>query len=164
SCHLFGPVGSASDRSARLVGTTGSECFFRAVRFKYAGHETLLSNAFRIMNIQDSITSNWNMDTSVRSHLNGSIYSLSDVFNMCIYSSVSIGDDCMTHWVLLRCDSTGDLYPVTKPSTIPHAFLISQYTWHQRLGHPESEVLRRLLSNNLISCTKEKPPVLCHVC
>nr|GFC23963.1 ribonuclease H-like domain-containing protein [Tanacetum cinerariifolium] len=32
--------------------------------------------------------------------------------------------------------STGDLYPVTKPSIIPHAFLSSQYTWHQRLGHP----------------------------
>nr|GEU72761.1 ribonuclease H-like domain-containing protein [Tanacetum cinerariifolium] len=70
----------------------------------------------------------------------------------------------MTHRVLLRCDSTGDLYPVTKPSTIPHAFLTSQYTWHQRLRHPRSEVLRRLLSSNLISCTKEKPTVLFHAC
>nr|GEY74033.1 hybrid signal transduction histidine kinase M [Tanacetum cinerariifolium] len=33
--------------------------------------------------------------------------------------------------------STRDLYPITKPSTIPHAFLAIQYTWHQRLGHPE---------------------------
>nr|GEY58837.1 hybrid signal transduction histidine kinase M [Tanacetum cinerariifolium] len=31
--------------------------------------------------------------------------------------------DFITRRVLLRCDSTGDLYPVTKPSTIPHAFL-----------------------------------------
>ncbi|GKB82765.1 ribonuclease H-like domain-containing protein [Tanacetum coccineum] len=31
--------------------------------------------------------------------------------------------DFMTRRVLLRCDSIGDLYPVTKPSTIPHAFL-----------------------------------------
>nr|GEU45744.1 retrotransposon protein, putative, Ty1-copia subclass [Tanacetum cinerariifolium] len=44
--------------------------------------------------------------------------------------------DFITRQVLLRCDSTGDLYTVTKPSTIPHAFLTSQYTWHQRLGHP----------------------------
>ncbi|GKE86242.1 ribonuclease H-like domain-containing protein [Tanacetum coccineum] len=51
-----------------------------------------------------------------------------------------------------------------KPSTIPHAFLTNQYTWHQRLGHPGSKVLRRLLSSNSISCTKEKPPVLCHAC
>ncbi|GKG41254.1 hypothetical protein Tco_0470466, partial [Tanacetum coccineum] len=44
--------------------------------------------------------------------------------------------------VLLGCDSTRDLYPVTAPSQIPHAFLVSQYKWHQRLGHPRSEVLR----------------------
>ncbi|GKB54896.1 ribonuclease H-like domain-containing protein, partial [Tanacetum coccineum] len=72
--------------------------------------------------------------------------------------------DFMTRQVLLRCDSTEDLYPVTHPSPIPSAFLVSQHTWHQRLGHPGSEVLRRLVSNNVISCNKEKPPVLCHAC
>ncbi|GJX35698.1 ribonuclease H-like domain-containing protein [Tanacetum coccineum] len=50
------------------------------------------------------------------------------------------------------------------PSPIPYAFLVSQHTWHQRLGHPGSDVLRRLVSNNVISCNKEKPPVLCHAC
>ncbi|GKB85156.1 ribonuclease H-like domain-containing protein [Tanacetum coccineum] len=39
-----------------------------------------------------------------------------------------------------------------------------EHTWHQRLGHPGSEVLRRLVSCNLISCNKEKPHVLCHAC
>nr|GEY76594.1 ribonuclease H-like domain-containing protein [Tanacetum cinerariifolium] len=39
-----------------------------------------------------------------------------------------------------------------------------QHTWHQRLGHPGSEVLRRFVSFNFISCTKEKPLVLCHAC
>nr|GFA26490.1 ribonuclease H-like domain-containing protein [Tanacetum cinerariifolium] len=73
-------------------------------------------------------------------------------------------NDFMTRRVLLRCDSTGDLYPVTAPSPIPHAFLVSQHTWHQRLGHQGSDVLRRLVSNNVISCNKEKPPVLCHAC
>ncbi|GJX42805.1 ribonuclease H-like domain-containing protein [Tanacetum coccineum] len=72
--------------------------------------------------------------------------------------------DFLTRRVLLRCDSTGDLYPVTSPSPIPHAFLVSQHTWHQRLGHPGGEVLRRLVSSNFISCNKEKPPVLCHAC
>ncbi|GJS02523.1 ribonuclease H-like domain-containing protein [Tanacetum coccineum] len=66
--------------------------------------------------------------------------------------------DFLTRQVLLRCDSTGDLYPVTTPSSIPHAFL------YQRLGHPGGEVLRRLVSSNFISCNKEKPPVLCHAC
>nr|GEW53933.1 ribonuclease H-like domain-containing protein [Tanacetum cinerariifolium] len=72
--------------------------------------------------------------------------------------------DFITRRVLLRYDSTGDLYPLMKPSTIPHAFLTSQYTWHQRLGHPGSEVLRRLVSSDSISCNKEKLPVLCHAC
>ncbi|GJX19046.1 ribonuclease H-like domain-containing protein, partial [Tanacetum coccineum] len=70
----------------------------------------------------------------------------------------------MTRRVLLRCDSTGDLYPVTAPSLIPHVFLVSQHTWHKRLGHPGSDMLRRLVSNNFISCNKEKPLVLCHAC
>ncbi|GJV89480.1 ribonuclease H-like domain-containing protein [Tanacetum coccineum] len=172
---------------------------------------------------QDPTTGAWNMDTGASSHLNDSVTSVSDVLNMCIYQSVSIGDgyttpvtnfrhsilpiphtplhlnnvltpnivmnliyvrlfvrdnnctvefdtfgfsvkDFMTRRVLLRCDSTGDIYPDTKPSTIPHAFLIYQYTWHQRLGYPRSEVLRRILSSNSISCTKEKPLVLCHAC
>ncbi|GJR29052.1 ribonuclease H-like domain-containing protein [Tanacetum coccineum] len=72
--------------------------------------------------------------------------------------------DFLTRRVLLRCDSTVDLYPVTSLSLIPHSFLISQHTWHQRLGHPISDVLRRLVSNNVISCNKEKPHVLCHAC
>ncbi|GJT33877.1 ribonuclease H-like domain-containing protein [Tanacetum coccineum] len=50
------------------------------------------------------------------------------------------------------------------PSPIPHAFLVSQHTWHQHLGHPGSDVLCRLVSNNILSCNKEKPPVLCHAC
>nr|GEZ40189.1 ribonuclease H-like domain-containing protein [Tanacetum cinerariifolium] len=60
--------------------------------------------------------------------------------------------------------STGDLYLVTAPSSIPSAFLVSLQTWHQRLGHPGSKVMRRLVSNNVISCNKEKPLVLCHAC
>ncbi|GJW00606.1 hypothetical protein Tco_1555857 [Tanacetum coccineum] len=64
--------------------------------------------------------------------------------------------DFLTRRVLLRCDSTGDLYPVTAPSPIPHAFLVSQHTWHQRLGHPGSEVLRRLVSSNVISLIRDE--------
>ncbi|GKC22580.1 receptor-like protein kinase HSL1 [Tanacetum coccineum] len=72
--------------------------------------------------------------------------------------------DFKTRRVLLRCDSTGNLYLVTAPSPIPHAFLVSQHTWHQRLGHPGHDVLRNLVSNNVISCNNEKPPVRCHAC
>nr|GEW33734.1 ribonuclease H-like domain-containing protein [Tanacetum cinerariifolium] len=72
--------------------------------------------------------------------------------------------DFTTCRVLLRCDSTWHLYPVTSPSSIPQAYLVSQYTWHQRLGHPGSKVLRRLISSSFISCNKEKPSVLGHAC
>ncbi|GJV85928.1 ribonuclease H-like domain-containing protein [Tanacetum coccineum] len=70
----------------------------------------------------------------------------------------------MTRRVLLRCDSTGDLYLVTAPSLIPHVFLVSQHTWHQRLTHPGRDVMHHLVSNNFISCNNEKPLVLCHAC
>ncbi|GJU55394.1 reverse transcriptase domain, reverse transcriptase zinc-binding domain protein, partial [Tanacetum coccineum] len=97
----------------------------------------------------DPTLGNWNMDTSASSHLNDSVYSLSDFVRDNNYTVEfdTFGfyvKDFMTRRVLLRYDSTGDLYPVMKPSTIPHAFLTSQYTWNQHLGHPESEVLREM--------------------
>ncbi|GJR15615.1 ribonuclease H-like domain-containing protein [Tanacetum coccineum] len=35
---------------------------------------------------------------------------------------------------------------------------VLKQTWHRRLGHPGSKVMRHLISNNVISCNKEKPP------
>ncbi|GKA45021.1 ribonuclease H-like domain-containing protein, partial [Tanacetum coccineum] len=164
------------------------------------------------------------MDRGASSHLNNSITSLNENFNMCMYPSISVRDghsipvtntghsilptptnslhlnnglitphivknlisvyqfvrdnnftiefdafgfsikDFLTRQVLLRCDSTRDLYPVTALSPIPHVFLVSQHMWHQRLGHPGREVLHHLVFNNFISCNKEKPHVLCHAC
>ncbi|GKC30623.1 ribonuclease H-like domain-containing protein [Tanacetum coccineum] len=72
--------------------------------------------------------------------------------------------DYLTRQTLLRCDSTGDLYPVTKPTTSPKAFITSQQTWHQRLGHPGNDMLRSLISKNSILCNKVKSPLLCHAC
>ncbi|GJZ83166.1 ribonuclease H-like domain-containing protein, partial [Tanacetum coccineum] len=100
-------------------------------------------------------------------HATPSYYTARPPNNDCTIEFDSFGfsvKDFMTRLVLLRCDSTGDLYPITAPSPILHVFLVSQHTWHQRLGHPGSDVLRRLVSNNVISCNKEKPPVLCHAC
>ncbi|GJR32061.1 ribonuclease H-like domain-containing protein [Tanacetum coccineum] len=73
--------------------------------------------------------------------------------------------DFLTCYILLRCDSSGDLYPVTQPSRTPHALLsISPTTWHQRLRHPEEEVLCSLVSRQFISCNKDKSPHVCHTC
>nr|GEW64887.1 ribonuclease H-like domain-containing protein [Tanacetum cinerariifolium] len=122
---------------------------------------TTLPRAFNRVSLLDLASGAWNMDTGASSHLNNSVTNLHDVFNTCMYPSIS---DFLTRRVLLRCDSTRDLYPVTVPSSIPHAFLISQHTWHQRLGHPGGEVLCHLVSSNFISCNKEKPPLFCHAC
>nr|GFA03196.1 ribonuclease H-like domain-containing protein [Tanacetum cinerariifolium] len=60
--------------------------------------------------------------------------------------------DYLTRHIILRCDNSGNLYPVTKPSTSPIAFLsISASTWHQRLGHPGDQVLFSLVSSRFIS-------------
>ncbi|GKB37360.1 ribonuclease H-like domain-containing protein [Tanacetum coccineum] len=156
------------------------------------GRKTTLPHAFAAGTLHDPTTDAWNMDTGASSHLNNSVTSLSTIFNLYIYPSVSVGDghsipvtntghsilptptrslhlnnvlitphivknlifvrqivrgnnctiefnafgfsvkDFLTRQALLRCDSKGDLYPVTSPSPIPHAFL--------------------------------KPPVLCHAC
>ncbi|GJZ04181.1 hypothetical protein Tco_0537456, partial [Tanacetum coccineum] len=139
--------------------------------------ETQLPHAFNTLTLQDPANSNWNMDTGASSHLNSSVNNLSTIFNSRIYPSVLVGDgksipvtntghstlptpyrtlhlnnDFWTRQILLRCDSTGDLYPVTSPS-YPQAFLVGQQTWHQRLGHPGSEVLRSLVSASPLPTT-----------
>ncbi|GJY71096.1 ribonuclease H-like domain-containing protein [Tanacetum coccineum] len=75
--------------------------------------------------------------------------------------------DYQTGQLLLRCDSTRDLYPVTQEplSQTPVVLLsFSSTTWHRCLGHPIDDVLRRLESKNLISCRKSKLSALCHAC
>ncbi|GJV18049.1 ribonuclease H-like domain-containing protein [Tanacetum coccineum] len=157
-----------------------------------SGHATTLPHAFNIETRQDLVSGAWNMDTGASSHLNSSITSLNDVINTCMYPSISVGDGhsipvtntdhsilptpfkslhlnniLITPRIIKKLISvyhTRDLYAVTAPSPIPHAFFVSQHTWHQRLGHPEGEVLRHLVSSNFISYNKEKPLVLCHAC
>lgn len=59
--------------------------------------------------------------------------------------------DCRTGMVLLRCDSTGDLYPL-RPSTTKkssaRSFLANHNSglWHARLGHPGYGQLQRVLN------------------
>ncbi|GJW99365.1 ribonuclease H-like domain-containing protein [Tanacetum coccineum] len=75
--------------------------------------------------------------------------------------------DYQTRGLLLRCDSTEDLYPVTHQPSSPGTFALlslSHTTWHRRLGHPGEDVLRRLESSRFISCNKSKSSALCHAC
>ncbi|GJZ57793.1 ribonuclease H-like domain-containing protein [Tanacetum coccineum] len=88
--------------------------------------------------------------------------------NNCIVEFDAFGfsvKDFLSRHILLRCDSSGDLYPVTQPSPIPHALLsVNPTTWHRCLGLPGEEVLRSLVSRQFITCTNEKSPHICHAC
>ncbi|GKC22770.1 ribonuclease H-like domain-containing protein [Tanacetum coccineum] len=123
----------------------------------YASQHTTLPSAFSIMPPQDPT---WHMDTGASSHLNFNASNLSTIFDKRLFPSVHVGDgksipvtntghsiipshhrplhlhnvlDYLTCHILLRCDSWGNLYPVTKPPTLPIAFLsTSASTWHQR--------------------------------
>ncbi|GJU41325.1 hypothetical protein Tco_1194282 [Tanacetum coccineum] len=57
-----------------------------------SGQATTLPHAFTAETLHDPNTGTWNMDIGASSHLNNSVTSLSDVFNTCIYSSISVGD------------------------------------------------------------------------
>ncbi|GKB77324.1 ribonuclease H-like domain-containing protein [Tanacetum coccineum] len=63
--------------------------------------------------------------------------------------------DYLTRHILLRCDSSSDLYPVTKPSISPIAFLsTSASTWHQRLGYPGDQ--HKFHADGTLSCYKAR--------
>ncbi|KAD6795397.1 hypothetical protein E3N88_06293 [Mikania micrantha] len=69
--------------------------------------------------------------------------------------------DLKTRIPILRCNSTGDLYPLTfnSPSqlTPPSAFAaITQDMWHHRLGHPGASILN-LLKPSLSFDSVSKP-------
>ncbi|GJY37857.1 ribonuclease H-like domain-containing protein [Tanacetum coccineum] len=126
------------------------------------------------------------------SHLNYNAHNLSNLFNTRLYSSIHVSDgnsipvtnighsiihslhrplhlnnvlDFLTWYILLRCDSSGDHDPVTKPSILPVAFVsTSSTTWHQRLSHPRDEVLHSLSSRHFISYNEGKSTHVCHAC
>ncbi|GJW97940.1 hypothetical protein Tco_0179748 [Tanacetum coccineum] len=56
-----------------------------------SGQATLLPNAFNTTTLQEPASGNWNMDIGASSHLNDSVHCLSDILNMCIYPSVTVG-------------------------------------------------------------------------
>ena len=73
--------------------------------------------------------------------------------------------DLRTGAVILRCSSSGDLYPT---SSLPHthtAFAADSTLWHRRLGHPGLDAFRRLAPSLSLPTNKVlKDPSLCHAC
>jgi hypothetical protein len=67
--------------------------------------------------------------------------------------------------VILRCDSTSDLYtiPSAAPALAQALLATSAFLWHRPLGHPGPAIIASLRRNNLISCNKPDHS-LCHAC
>ena len=75
--------------------------------------------------------------------------------------------DLQTRMVLLRSNSTGDLYsfPSSQPQTTSTALVsISPDLWHKRLAHLNNNSLLSLRSSNFISCNKDSLVSSCEAC
>ena len=74
--------------------------------------------------------------------------------------------DIPTRRVILRCNSSGDLYTITPDAATAttHANLaVSSTIWHHRLGHPGHATIDILRNNSSITCNKVVHK-LCHSC
>ncbi|KAI4348037.1 hypothetical protein L6164_008799 [Bauhinia variegata] len=67
---------------------------------------------------------------------------------------------------LMRCDSWGELYPITtNQATSPSTFAaLAPSLWHERLGHPGAPVFDSLRLNKFIKCNGTRSSHVCHSC
>lgn len=76
-------------------------------------------------------------------------------------------NDFQTRMPLMRCDSIGDLYPITDNYSVSHPSTFAAHTsslWHNRLGHPGSSILRSLSKNKFIGCNNLISKFVCDSC
>ena len=71
--------------------------------------------------------------------------------------------DLLTGIVILRCNSSGPLYPVCQASHEAHVTTSPSDIWHRRLGHPGSHTMSRLHQLQHIPYNKADS-TLCHAC
>jgi hypothetical protein len=70
--------------------------------------------------------------------------------------------DFQTGIPLMRCDSIGDLYPVTSQ---PSNFVgLTSGLWHSRPGHPSSSILQSLHRNKFLSSEFLNSKTICDSC
>jgi histone deacetylase 1/2 len=70
--------------------------------------------------------------------------------------------DLESQKVIIRCNSSGPLYPLHLPGTTALAAASSPTIWHRRLGPPGRDTLSKVTSV-IPGCTKELDPI-CHAC
>ncbi|XP_026400653.1 extensin-like [Papaver somniferum] len=107
------------------------------------------------------------MDTGATSHITSDPGTLQKVFNSSNVRSILVGNgnsipDLSSRKTILRCDSSGELYPITTSavqssfSPPPHQYSLavcSPTVWHSRLGHPGKAVLDALRTKSFIQCS-----------
>ena len=92
------------------------------------------------------------------------------VDNCCSVEFVPFGfsvKDLKTRKILLRSDSTCDLYPVPSHLNKHTALFVtaeSSSIWHRRLAHTNNHTLNSLISSGLLSCNKDKFLPCCNAC
>lgn len=68
----------------------------------------------------------------------------------------------------MRCNSSGELYPVTQNSvvsTTPFALsALSSSTWHARVGHPGAPVFNLLKKSSLPNIIRDNVSSICQSC
>jgi hypothetical protein len=75
--------------------------------------------------------------------------------------------DLRTGTVLLRCDSSDDLYPLRATANVQHhglADTTSSRLWHARLGHLSDSSFTRLLRQFPFTCSRVDNHLSCHAC
>nr|GEW23666.1 ribonuclease H-like domain-containing protein [Tanacetum cinerariifolium] len=154
--------------NARNLSTTFNKCLFSSIHVgdgnlipvTNTGH-SIISSYQRPLHLHNVLVTPYHIKDliSVRQFTRDNYYTIKfDAFGFSVKYF-------LTRHILLQCDSSGDLYPVTKPSTLLAAFVsTSSTTWQQRLGHPGDEVLRSLSYHQFISCNIEKSTHVCHAC
>nr|KYP55172.1 Retrovirus-related Pol polyprotein from transposon TNT 1-94 [Cajanus cajan] len=106
------------------------------------------------------------MDTGATSHMTSTQGNLTSYFDMSNKHGIIVGNshDFQTGKPIMRCESWGELYPITKP-TNPYTFAaVTPSLWHDRLGHLGAPVLTSLRKNKLIKCNQIKDSRICHSC
>jgi hypothetical protein len=76
-------------------------------------------------------------------------------------------NDLHTGMPPMRCDSIGDLYPITNSYPVSHPPTFAALTsglWHIHLGHPGSFVLHSLSKNKLIDYNNLNSSSICNSC
>jgi hypothetical protein len=74
--------------------------------------------------------------------------------------------DFRTKNTIIRCNSSGPLYPLLSSVFPPLALAAdtSSTLWHRRLGHIGHDALSRLVTSSAIPCNKIELESLCHAC